>query len=225
MTQARLYRSLRPSTFVRGSLLGAHVGERADGEAGVGEAAAAGAAHRARDAEVADERVPFGEQDVLGLDVAMDDVVRVRVRERVGDFAREADRLVDGELAFALEAPAQRLARDVRHHVEERALELAGVVEREDVRMLQAREQRDLAAKALGRLSVGDFGVDELERDLAIVPDVVREIDGRHPAAADLALDLVSSGDDCSALARRGQLVCRLLVVGHVGRPCERRRA
>ena len=91
--------------------------------------------------------------------------------------------------------------------------------------MLEPREERDLAAEALRRLAVGDFGVDELERHLAIVPDVVREIYRRHPAAADFALDLVASGDHCSALARRGELVCRLLVVGHVSRLCERRRA
>ena len=207
------------------ALLGAHVGKRADGEARVGEAAAARAAHGARDAEVADERVPFREEDVLGLDVAVDDVVRMRVREGVGDLAREADRLIDGELALALDPPAQRLARNVGHHIVERAFELSRIVEREDVRMLQAREQCDLATETLRGLPIGDFGVNEFQRDLAVVPHIVREIDGRHPATADLALDSILSGDDCSALARRGQLVCRLLVVGHVGRPRERRRA
>jgi hypothetical protein len=38
--------------------------------------------------------------------------------------------------------------------------------------------------------------VDELERDLTIVSNVVGEEDGRHATAADLALDSVTSGDD-----------------------------
>ena len=38
-------------------------------------------------------RVAGGEQDVLGLDVAVDDAVLVRVAQGVGDLARDADRL------------------------------------------------------------------------------------------------------------------------------------
>jgi hypothetical protein len=82
--------------------------------------------------------------------------------------------------------------------------------------MLQLREQCDLAPKALGRLAIGDFGVDELERDLPPMPNVVSEKDGCHSAAPDFALDSVASGDDFSALAR-GDLVRRLGVVRHVG--------
>ena len=54
------------------------------------------ASMRARDAEVGDERLPVAEQDVLGLDVAMDDAVPVRVVERERDLARDPERVVDG---------------------------------------------------------------------------------------------------------------------------------
>ena len=209
---------------IAGALLWAHVGDRAHGEAGVRETSPAGSTDRTRDSEVAHEGVSFGEKDVLGLDVAVDDVVRVRVSERIRDLAGKTNRLAHGELLFTRDAPAQRLAGDVRHDVVQRTVALARIVERQDVRMLQFREQRDLAPKALRRLAIGDFSVDELERDLTIVPDVVCEEHGRHAAAADLAFDSVASGDDCSALAR-GELVRRLRVVGHVGRPGERRRA
>jgi len=43
------------------------------------------------------------QQDVLRLDVAVDDAVRVRLAERVGDLARDAQRLVDRKLALAVE--------------------------------------------------------------------------------------------------------------------------
>jgi hypothetical protein len=38
----------------------------------------------------------------------------------------------------------------------------------------------------------GELLVKDLDRDLPIVPTVVREIDGRHPAATDFRLDLVT---------------------------------
>ena len=52
----------------------------------------AGAFDGARDPEVGDERASGGafDQDVLGLDVAVHDVLAVRVLERFGDVARDA---------------------------------------------------------------------------------------------------------------------------------------
>ena len=69
---------------------------------------AAGLLHGERDAEVGDERVPALQQNVLGLDVAMDHAERVRVAERVGDLARDAHRVVDR--AAAARARAARAA-------------------------------------------------------------------------------------------------------------------
>ena len=68
----------------------------------------AAALHRQRDPEVGDQRVPVVQQDVLGLDVAVDDAVPVRVVERVGDLARDAHGLVDRQLRLAVEPVAQR---------------------------------------------------------------------------------------------------------------------
>ena len=67
------------------------------------------------------------QQDVLGLDVAMDDAAPVGVVERGGDFRREADGVVDGQLLLAGEPVAQRLALDERHHVVQEAVGLARV--------------------------------------------------------------------------------------------------
>ena len=56
---------------------------------------AAGAAHGERDPEVGDQRLAVVEQNVLGLDVAMDHAVPVRVVERVGHLARDPHGFVD----------------------------------------------------------------------------------------------------------------------------------
>ena len=48
------------------------------------------------------------------------------------------------------------------------------------------------AQEPLGAEHRGELGPQHLERDLAVVPEVVREVDGRHAAGAELALDAVA---------------------------------
>ena len=107
----------------------------------------------------------------------------------------DADRFVDRELLLALERRAKRLAFDVRHHVEQQPVRLAGVEQRQQVRMLQIRRDPDLGQKPLGAEHRAELRLQHLERDLAVVLEVVREVDGRHAAGADLALDQVSGGE------------------------------
>ncbi len=52
--------------------------------------------------------------------------------------------------------------------------------------MLQPGGDLDLAAEALGTERGGELRAEHLDRDLAIVPEVVGEVDGGHPAGADL---------------------------------------
>ncbi len=80
--------------------------------------------------------MPGGEQDVLGLDVAMHDVARMRVAQGGRHLADELERLLERELPLALQAVAQRLSLHVRHHVVEQAAGRTGVVDGEDVRVL-----------------------------------------------------------------------------------------
>src|SRR5439155_13764274 len=96
------------------------------------------------DAEISNERValaapvetPTGEEDVLGLDVAMHHVVRVCIRQRATHFASYPKRLLKRELPLSIQAAAQRLSIEVRHHVVKEATRFAGVVQRQDVGML-----------------------------------------------------------------------------------------
>jgi hypothetical protein len=102
----------------------------------------AGARHRARDPEVRDDRVPFLQQDVAGLDVEMDDALTMRVVERERDLAAQSDCLVGREPVLAEQPIAERLASDERRYeVEERRIirslgdDFTRVVQRQDVRM------------------------------------------------------------------------------------------
>ena len=117
----------------------------------------------------------------------------MRVVERARDFARDPYGVVDGELRLALEPRAQRFARDERHDVEEQPVGFARVEQRQDVRMLQLRRRLDLGEESLGAEGRGELGMQDLDRDVAIVPEVAREIDRRHSADSDLAVDTVSA--------------------------------
>ena len=60
--------------------------------------------------------------------------------------------------------------------------------------MLQVGGGPDLAEEPLGADHGGELGAHELDGDLAVVPEVLREVDGRHAAGAELALDAVAVG-------------------------------
>jgi hypothetical protein len=60
-----------------------------------------------RNPEIGDHSVSVRKQNVGRLDIPMHQPVRMRVRERVGDFACNVERIVYRELAFALDAAGE----------------------------------------------------------------------------------------------------------------------
>ena len=58
--------------------------------------------------------------------------------------------------------------------------------------MLQPGGDADLALEPLRAERRGQLGMEHLERDRPVVPEVPGEPDGGHAAAAELALELVS---------------------------------
>ena len=172
-------------------LLGAHVGRRADREAGLGQLLGAGRAQRAGDAEVGDDRLVAVEEDVLGLDVTVDDAAAVRVGQRAGHVAGDSERVLDRKLLLPREARAQRLPSDAWHRVPEDAGLFAGVEDRQDVRVLKPGGEPDLPEEPLGAEGRGELRPKDLHRHLAGVPQV-------------LAPDIPSPCRRARARARRG---------------------
>ena len=111
-------------------LLGAHVGRRAHRQARLRDPRAPGLLDRPGDPEVGHHGVAPFEQDVLGLDVAVDDPPSVRIVQRVGHLAGDPHRVLDRELLLPVQPIAQALALDVGHDAEQEAVGLAGVVQR-----------------------------------------------------------------------------------------------
>ena len=148
---------------------------------------------QARDAEVEHLRhAVLREEDVLGLDVAMNDAGGVRrgedVEQAVGD--RERVLRAAGGSPNAARARVGRLAFEELHHEEGRAvLGLVVVEDAHDARMVHRVRDVPLAREA--RADVGEhrqLRVEDLERDAASVA-VGRRVDGAHPADAEQLVD------------------------------------
>ena len=132
--------SARPSRSPAAACSGLDVRRRADSQAGLGDAIAAGAGHRARDPEIGHQRAAAGEQDVLRLDIAVYDAPGMGVADGGGNVAGNLERVVERKLLLARQASSQRLAFHERHRVVRKGsaaqLDGAGVEQRQDVRVL-----------------------------------------------------------------------------------------
>src|SRR5262249_29059811 len=117
-------------------------------------------------------------------DVAMYDPLLVRIRQCIAEIAKNAHTLGDRWRAVTSEPLLQRLPGLVRHDVEEVAVRLARVVERDDQRMPQPRDDLDLAEKSIDADRRRDGWVQHFDGDFAIVLAIARAVHDRHAAAS-----------------------------------------
>ena len=138
-------------------------------------------------AEVEDLGVSaLGDENVGGLDVAMDDVLAVRGVERVGDFDGQAEQDVHFERTSG-DAVLEGQAVEVLHGDEGLSIFFADVVNGADVGMVQGGGGFGFAAETLERLAVlGDVFREEFQGDEAIEAGVFGLVDDAHAAAAQL---------------------------------------
>ena len=183
-------------------LLGGQVADRADHRArvrgpGRGRRAAevAGAGEQrilAREAEVEDLDAPVvEEEEVLGLDVAVNDALLVRRRQALRHVRRVLGGLAHAERPVA-QPRAHRLALEqLRHHVQALPL-LSGVVDGDDVGVRERGDRLRLRLEAGQRVGVLEEVLGQhLDRHVALEPGVAGAVDLPHPAGAEWADDLV----------------------------------
>ena len=65
----------------------------------------------------------------------------------------------------------------------------------EDVRVLEPGGEPNLGEEPLGAERPSELGVQDLEGDGAVVAEVVRAVDRRHAAAAELGVETVAAGE------------------------------
>jgi hypothetical protein len=140
-----------------------------------------------RDAEVRElNLVVFEEDEVVRLDVAMDDSMLMRMGERfehlLGEVEGQRQRDATAE-AVAQSALAHGICQD------ELAVDLVGVLEGKDVRVMQAGADSDLATEDLETILGQEMTVGELECDIDAFDRVVGTIDSRETAFGDASLN------------------------------------
>jgi hypothetical protein len=115
----------------------------------------------------------------------------VCVGQRVDHLAQNADGLVHRQLALARQFDPERLAGNERHDVIQEVAVGAGSEKRNDVGMLQAGGELNLALEPFHVDRRPHLGRQELDDDLAAEADFLGEEHPTHAAAAQLLQDAV----------------------------------
>jgi hypothetical protein len=173
-------------------LLGTHVLGRPDGDASLSEARTPGRADGSRDPEIGDHGVTIGQQDVGRLDITVDNVLTVRVAQGTADFPYDVQGFAQRQRALPRNASPEGLPLHVRHDVVQQSVGITGIVQRNDVGVVEAGGSVDLPQEPLGTQRGREFGPQDLDRHRPTVLEVLGEIHDGHPATPDLALDRVA---------------------------------
>jgi len=88
------------------------------------------------------------EQNVVGLDVAVNDVAMMCVCERLGHFAENSPHFDGRHCAGVGKMRSEILARDQRHHEEDEVVLFLDRIDGNDVRMVELRGRLGLAEEA-----------------------------------------------------------------------------
>ena len=191
-------------------LLGRHVPRRPEHRArlrlhGVHRELAVGVQHLG-DAEVEDlddllvplVGVDAREEEVVGLEVAVDDPLGVRLGERAQRLPRRLDGLLDPDAPDALDALAERLALEQLHReVEVAVLALAEVEHRDRVRRREQAVGARLAQEArAAHLVDGAVAAQDLDGDVAADGRLLGAVHRAHRAGAEAREDGEAPGED-----------------------------
>ena len=147
------------------------------------------------------------DHDVLGLEVAVDDALLVRGGEALRDLLRDLDRARERQRAGRAQHLRQRLALDERHRQVLDAVDLAEVVNADDVLVGDLAREHELALEALLELLRGGRirlrgRADHLDRDRDAELVIERLVDGAHAAGAEQLDDRVARADLLAGLKR-----------------------
>ena len=137
----------------------------------------------------------LGDEDISGLDVAVNDPLGVRGIEGVGNLDGDGKKLVPFQRT-PLDHVLEGHAIEKLHHHEGAAIFFADVVDRTDVGMVERRSGARLPAEALQRLWVTRHLIGkELEGDEPAEARVLGFVHHAHAAAPEF-IDNAVVGDD-----------------------------
>ena len=180
--------------FTAGHLLGCEVVRGAEQHADLRRP---GFRQRARQTEIGDLHVTVGgDQDVLGLDVAVDDSGSARMLESSGNLLADTSDLLGAKDAAFCQDASKRLSVDVLHGHIRRGVLVAEVVDLHDVGVRQPRCISGFCAESRYEVGIRSARAEHLERDDAIEHRVTGTVHRAHAARRDEAGYLVAAADD-----------------------------
>ena len=139
--------------------------------------------------------IALSDQDVLGLDVAMDQPGPVRGVERIGDLSEQAhgapgvERVVEDQLL-------ERGPRDQAHGQEQAVVALAGLVDRNDVLVVERRLDLPFALEASPEPGVvAEVRGQQLEGDHPLQGQLGGLVDRPHATLSEYPVDAIPGND------------------------------
>ena len=127
----------------------------------------------------------------------------MRRRQRVGDAEQQLDRLAPCVMSGAHPIGQRAAVGQLRDEVLP-AVELADVMNRDDVRMIQRGRRLRFPLEAAPFGGRRELGGQKLDRDRAIQPGVVSQVDDAHAAFAEHRLNPVCSQRDAGVEPAHG---------------------
>src|ERR1700682_2224778 len=118
------------------------------------------------DAEICNHRLPVVQENVLGLEIAMDYAMPVRVVQRRRDRRCNVYGFFDGKLLLSRQLGAQGFAVDIRHDVIQQPLCFTAVEQGQQVRVLKVGGYLDLREEPLAADHGAELWIEKLQRDL-----------------------------------------------------------
>src|SRR5262249_36970162 len=147
--------------------------------------------NRFRNSKIGDGRAATTQKDVVGLDVAVHDAAFVCIRECFGDVTQHTHRLCDRQRPGSREPAAQTLALPERHRVVGYDVDVAGRVNRYDVRVLKPRGDENLAIESLDAHARDEVRRQNFHYHAPAERRLLGDEDTGHAAATELPLDAV----------------------------------
>jgi hypothetical protein len=134
------------------------------------------------------------DQRIARLDIAMDQPTRMRRVQGAGELCHKRHRALRSQRSIAPQQSPQVGALDVPHPDVQQAIDLAGLEDRHDARVIDRRRQARLRQETLAKAVVlRQLRRQELQRHPPTEPQILRTVDGTHAAAPDQRLQPVTT--------------------------------